>query len=261
MSSVGPIIVDRGADGLAQVTINRPELHNAFDEEVIAALTESFSSLAEDCSVRAVLLSGAGKSFSAGVDLNWMKRASQQDEAANIADGRRLAEMLYVIDQCPKPVVGLINGAAYGGGVGLIACCDVALCVSSARFGLTEVRLGIIPAAISPFVIAKIGVSASRRWMLTGATFGADEALRIGLVHHVGEDAEMMARSVAADFLRGGPLAVADMKRMIGEVAGRPVCPDLMDFTARRIAAHRASDEGREGIAAFLEKRSPGWIA
>jgi len=253
------IALEIDSRGVARVTLNRPDMHNAFDDHMIKELTDCFAALGDNARVRLVILTGAGKSFSAGADLNWMKRAAAQGEEANRADAERLAVMLQILNGCPKPVVGLINGPAYGGGVGLAACCDIAVAASTAVFGLTEVRLGIIPAAISPFVLAKIGQSAARRWMLTGARFGADEALRIGLVHQVVDDLNRAAEVLIADILASGPQAIGDMKALVSEVAGRTIDTQLLTLVAHRIAVRRASDEGKEGIAAFIEKRKPAW--
>lgn len=251
--------LDISANGIARLTLNRPDRHNAFDEAMIADLTRTFETLSANEAVRVVVLNGAGESFCAGGDLHWMQRAAQKTEAENEADALALATMLRTLNTCPKPVIGLIHGACFGGGVGLAACCDMVVAAPDARFGLTEVRLGLIPAAISPFVVAKIG-AAARRYFLTGERFSADEARRIGLVHEVRAGLDAAAAPLIDGLLASGPLAVTDAKALIDEVTGRAIDDALLRLTARRIAARRASDEGREGIAAFLEKRKPGWV-
>ncbi len=244
------------ARGVVRVTLNRPAIHNAFNEGMIAELTETFTDLGHQASVRVIVLSGAGASFSAGADLNWMQRAAEQDEFANAEDARALARMFSAINTCPKPVIGLIHGAALGGGVGLAACCDLVIAAPDAVFGLTEVRLGLIPAVIAPFVVAKTGASAARRYMLTGERFSAAEAHRIGLVHEVAAGLEAEAAKLVDALLASGPEAVADAKDLIHDITA---FRDRADLTAHRIAARRASDEGKAGIAAFLAKRKPDW--
>lgn len=249
--------IDMDRRGVTCVTLNRPEVHNALDEAMIRELTDGFDMLGRHREVRIITLRGEGKSFCGGGDLNWMKRAAGQSESENHADAVRLAKMFETVNACPKPVVGIVHGAALGGGTGLAACCDIVVARENAKFGLTEVRLGLIAATISPFVIAKIGAAQARRYMLTAERFNADTAKAIGLVHEVGDDAE----SAIIDALLGnGPEAMADSKRLIAEVTGRELTPELREMTAARIAARRASDEGMEGIAAFLEKRKPGWV-
>ena len=248
--------------GIARVTLARPERHNAFDEALIAALTAAFSQLGDDPAVRAIVLSGEGKSFCAGADIDWMRRAGGWTEAENRADALKLSDMLLAIDTCPKPVIARVHGAVAGGGVGLVACADMVVAVEGATFRLSEVRLGLTPATISPFVIAKIGQSAARRWFLTAEGFGAEAARAMGLVQETAIDASA-ADAVVSDWLAhlgsAAPGAVADAKALIRDVAGQPVTDDLRALTAQRIAARRASPEGREGLAAFFENRKPGW--
>ncbi len=250
------ITVEADERGVARVTLNRPTVHNAFNEGMIGELTEAFAELGKQAGVRMIVLAGTGKSFSAGADLNWMQRAAEQDEFANKEDALALGRMFTTLNICPKPVIGLIQGGAFGGGVGLAACCDIVIAQPETQFGLTEVRLGLIPAVISPFVIAKIGQSAARRYMLTGETFSAAEAHRIGLVHEVASAMEATATRVIEALLVSGPEAVADIKDLIKDVVGHH---DKSDLTASRIAERRASSEGQEGIAAFLSKRKPSW--
>ncbi|WP_026873089.1 enoyl-CoA hydratase-related protein [Inquilinus limosus] len=248
-------------NGVGTVVMDRPDRHNAFDEHVIADLTAAFARFGADDSVRAVVLRGAGKSFSAGADLDWMRRMAAYDEAANLADARALAALMRTIDMLPKPTVALVHGAAYGGGVGLVACCDIAIATEAASFSLSEVKLGLIPAVISPYVVRAIGARAARRYFLTAERFDAVEARRLGLVHELvaGDGLEEAARQVMAALRGNGPAAVRAAKDLIAAVAGRPPA-EVEEDCARRIAAIRAGEEGREGVAAFLEKRKPSWL-
>jgi len=248
--------------GIAHVGLNRPDRHNAFDEGLIAALTTTFNVFGIDPTVRAIVLSGEGKSFCAGADLDWMQRAAGWSEAENRADAMRLSDMLAAIDTCAKPVIARIHGNVAGGGVGLVACADMVVAVEAARFRLSEVRLGLTPATISPFVVAKIGPGAARRWFLTAEAFGAAQAQAMGLVHEIAADMDAAQAVIDAWLAALGacaPGAVADAKALIADVGGRPITDDLRRLTATRIAARRASAEGREGLAAFLGKRKPGW--
>ncbi|WP_225768174.1 enoyl-CoA hydratase-related protein [Inquilinus sp. Marseille-Q2685] len=248
-------------NGVGTVVIDRPDRHNAFDEHVIADLTAAFAGFGADDAVRAVVLRGAGKSFSAGADLDWMRRMAAYDEAANLADARALAALMRTIDTLPKPTVALVQGAAYGGGVGLVACCDIAIATEAASFSLSEVKLGLIPAVISPYVVRAIGARAARRYFLTAERFDAVEARRLGLVHELvaGDGLEEAARQILSALRGNGPVAVRAAKDLVAAVAGRPPA-EGEDDCARRIAAIRAGEEGREGVAAFLEKRKPSWL-
>ncbi len=250
------------AVGTAHVVLNRPERHNAFDEELIEALTEAFIGFGRDAAVRAVVLSGAGKSFCAGADIGWMRRASGWSEAENEADALRLSAMLAAINGCPRPVIARVRGHVAGGGVGLVACADMVVADAATSFRLSEVRLGLTPATIAPFVLAKMGTSAARRLFLTAEAFSADQAWKMGLVHEVVADRDAADACVAhwlAHIGTAAPGAVADAKALIADVAGQPITESLRTMTAKRIAARRASPEGREGLAAFLEKRPAGW--
>lgn len=248
-------------DKVATVRLNRPDKHNAFDEHLIADLTQAFRDLAADAAARVVVLAANGPSFSAGADLDWMKRMSAMDRAENERDSLLLADLMAAIDRCPKPVVALVQGAAFGGGVGLVACCDIAIASTRASFSLSEVRLGLIPAVISPYVAAAIGPRACRRYFLTAERFDAETAERLGLVHRVVEPEALGTAQddIVAHLLKGGPNALAAAKDLIQRVSHAPNDEDLRRDTARRIADARASDEGKEGIAAFLEKRKPKW--
>jgi len=249
--------------GVVTLTLNRPEVHNAFNAELIAALSETFDRLADEDRTRALILTGEGASFSAGADLNWMRAMAEGSESDNRADARALAAMLRKLDRLPCPTIARVNGPAFGGGVGLIACCDLAVGVDSALFGLTEVRLGLAPATIAPFVISKIGGGASRRLMLTGERFDATTARTIGLLNEV-TAIEMLDDQVSRlidQLLAGGQTAQGHVKALIRMVEGHEGPPDELDRkTSEMIAALRVSREGQEGLSAFLEKRRPGWI-
>jgi methylglutaconyl-CoA hydratase len=234
---------------ILRVTLAKPERRNAFDAALIAELTEAFADVGD---ARAVLLEGDGPSFCAGADVEWQRASIDLSYEENVADAMRLFRMLEAIDACPAPVVCCVHGYALGGGSGLVACADVAVAWPDAMFGFTEVRLGIIPAVISPFVLPKIGASA-RRYFVTGERFDAIAALRIGLVSEVSEDAGERAESILRDILAGGPIAVREAKRLVRER------PDG-EATAHIAAARRTSVEGQDGLRAFLERRSPGWL-
>lgn len=246
---------------IVRVALNRPDVRNAFNEALIAELT-AWAAAAGASGARVAVLSGAGKVFSAGADLAWMSRMAGASEAENVADARGAAEMFEALNTLTIPLVGRIHGAALGGGVGLAAVCDIAIAADDAVFGFTEARLGIIPAVISPYCIAKIGVSAARQLFLTAGRFSAERARAIGLVHTVVPAAELDATLDACvrELLLGGPEALAGAKSLIAAVAGRPPA-DVMGLTSQAIARHRVSAEGQEGMRAFLEKRKAGWIS
>ena len=245
------------------LTLNRGDRHNAFDETLIDEITRGLIELEANLSVRVVVLSAAGKSFCAGADLQWMQRAACYSSEENLADAKRLGELMRTLNELSKPTIARIQGAAYGGGVGLIACCDIALATFDAQFALTEVKLGLIPAVISPYVIGKIGPKYARRYFLTAERFGASEAYRIGLVHEIVPDDAGLDEAVGEiveTLLKNGPEAMSNAKKLIAAVTGRAVNSDLIEFTARAITRQRASAEGKEGIDAFLSKRKPNWI-
>ncbi len=257
------ILTDIREDGIATVTLNRADVHNAFNDAVIADMTDALRRLGDDDKVRAVVLRAEGKSFSAGADLGWMQRMAGYGHAENLADAGALAELMRVLNFLPKPTVARVQGAAFGGGVGLVACCDIAIASDAVSFSLSEVRLGLIPAVISPYVVAAIGERAARRYFLTAERFGADEALRIGLVHQVvpADQLDGAVDTILTRLSEGGPAAQRAAKDIIFAVAHRPVDAGLIRDTAERIATIRASSEGREGLAGFLEKRKPAWTA
>ena len=249
--------------GARRITLNRPQVHNAFDDGLIAELTLALEAAGADPAVRAVVLSGEGASFSAGADLNWMRGMAGASEAQNRDDSLRLARLMRTLQYLPKPTLARVNGAAYGGGVGLVACCDIAIGVDSARFGLTEVKLGLVPAVISPYVIHAIGLRHARRLFLTGELFDAATALQIGLLHQCVpverlDDAVNASLSLLA---KAGPLAQAEAKQLAMRVAGaaETAAERLDQDNAALIARLRVSPEGQEGLGAFLGKRTPAW--
>ena len=246
------------------LTLNKPQRHNAFDEQLIAEMTAGLRELAADPRVRAVVLSSTGKSFCAGADLQWMKRAAGYSDQENLQDARRLAELMATLNELAKPTIARVQGPAHGGGVGLIAACDIAVGTYDALFALSEVKLGIVPAVISPYVLAAIGERYCRRYMLTAERFSAAEAYRIGLLHELVPGEEQLDEAIAEIIdsrLANGPQGQAAGKSLIRIVAGQPIDEETIDETARRITRVRASPEGREGLAAFLEKRPPNWVA
>lgn len=255
------LLTSLAAEAVFTITLNRPDIHNAFDDKLIAELTQTLHTAAQNPDVRVVVLTGTGKSFSAGADLNWMRRMAAYTEEENYHDAMALGELMVTLNRLPKPTIARVNGAAYGGGVGLIACCDIAIGASEAQFALSEVKLGLIPAVISPYVVAAIGEKQSRRYFLTGERFSAAEAMALGLLNEVvsAEQLDMAVNRVAAVLLEAGPVAQAEAKDLITSVAHRPVTDSLIADTAERIAHVRISPEGQEGLAAFLDKRKPNW--
>jgi len=240
--------ITRDGDVL-HLTLSRPETRNAFDAALISELAEAFVDVG---TVRAVVLAGEGPSFCAGADVEWMRASVDLDFEANVADATALTRMLEAINSCPAPVIALVHGHALGGGAGLVACADVAIAHEAAIFGFTEAKLGLIPAVISPFALAKIGPGPARRYFLTGERFGVETAMRIGLVHEVTDDLEAALARVLSELRSSGPRATRAAKRL---VLDRPEAPE----TARRIAERRTSEEGQEGLRAFLERRPPTW--
>lgn len=246
-------------EGIAEVWLNRPELHNAFNSELIQDLITLFESF-QGKNLRLVILSGRGSSFCAGADLNWMKAMKDYSKEENFKDSKQLAKLFSTINECEIPVIGRVNGHALGGGVGLVSVCDYVVAVKEALLGFTEVRLGLIPAVISPYCISKIGESYARAWMISGERFSAEEALRMGLVHEVVGVGELDARihELEKRFLAAGPEAAREAKRLV-----RKVVSDLKeseDFTCQMISERRVSAEGQEGMRALLQKQKPAWI-
>lgn len=247
--------------GVATLTLNRPDRHNAFDDALIADLTHALTRLARRADVRTVVLAGAGRSFSAGADVDWMRRMATNTQEANLAGAAALAGLMHTLDRLPKPTIALVHGPAYGGGVGLAACCDTVLASERATFCLSEVKLGLTPATISPYVINAIGARWARRYFATAEIFSAARAQQIGLAHEVVPETELESKKeeLVKALLQGAPGAQADAKELVFLAEGRPVDATLMQETGRRIAARRASPEGQEGLTAFLDKRAPAW--
>ncbi len=260
--SIAALLSETDESGRAIITLNRPELHNAFDDTLISSLTGELRRLERDPNVRVVILAARGKSFSSGADLNWMRRMAEYSFEENLADAMGLADLMKTLANLAKPTIALVQGAAIGGGVGLVACCDIALASENAVFCLSEVKLGLIPAVISPYVASAIGPRATRRYFITAERFTADEAYRLGLVHEVlaADDLNSRANHFTELLLQNGPQAMASVKALVSEVALSSLDDDLIADTAERIAEIRASDEGREGLSAYLEKRKPNWI-
>jgi methylglutaconyl-CoA hydratase len=249
-------------DDIALIALARPDVHNAFNETLVAEMTSALQAVDADDGVRAVVLLGHGKSFCAGADLNWMKKMSGYGAAENLADATALATMLSTLDRLPKPTIARVHGAAFGGGVGLVACCDIAIGAQDATFSFSEAKLGLIPATISPYVIQAIGARQARRYFLSAERFTAAEAFRIGLLHDLVPADSLDARinEILGALLVAGPKAQASAKSLIRAVAARPIDDAVVADTAQRIATVRASVEGKEGVAAFLDKRAPGWV-
>ena len=248
---------------VAVIHLNRADVRNAFNEITIAEITAVFRELGNAADVRAIVLAANGPAFCAGADLNWMKKMADYTHDENRADAAQLAEMLHTIYTCPKPVVAKVQGDCYAGGMGLVAACDIIVAIEEANFCLSEVKLGLIPATISPYVIKAMGENAARRYFLTAERFSAQEAHRIGFAHSVVK-ADMLDATVdgiVKTLTSASPNAVKEAKRLVRDVAGMPVTDALIADTAERIAVIRASDEGREGVRSFLEKRKPSWLA
>jgi methylglutaconyl-CoA hydratase len=248
-------------NAIATVSLARPEVHNAFNETLIAELVAALRKLGADAAVRAVVLVGAGPSFCAGADLNWMKKMAGFSRGENLADAKALSAMLATLYSLPKPTIARVHGFAFGGGVGLVACCDIAIGARDTTFALSEAKLGLIPAAISPYVIEAIGARAARRYFLTAERFSAEEAHRLGLLHGLAPPSQLDERigELLGSLVTAGPRAQAECKALIRAVAHRPISAAVIADTAKRIARVRATGEAREGVAAFLEKRRAAW--
>lgn len=247
---------------MAKVVLARPEVRNAFDDQLVRELQRAVRALSADDGVRVIELSGEGKTFCAGADVEWLKRMRGFTLEENRRDAAELADLFRLLDECPKPIVGRVHGAALGSGVGLVAVCDVAIAAEDTLFGTTEVRLGLLPAVISPYVVRKIGESHAREWFLTGSRHDAHEARRIGLVHIVAAEnsLESVTEGVLDALLLGGPHALAEAKRLAQTVGNLP-SREQLSLTVQRLAERRASAEGRDGVAAYLEKRKPAWLS
>lgn len=248
---------------VARITLDRPEVRNAFNEAVIAELTHALLDLGQQQDVRCIVLAANGPAFCAGADLNWMRRMADYTHAENLADAAKLGALMHTLYTCPKPTVARIQGDAYAGGTGLVAACDIAISADTAHFCLSEVKLGLIPATISPYVIRAMGARAAHRYFLTAERFDAHEALRIGFVHHVVPPAQLdeALDAVVQALVSASPNAVRECKQLVQQVAGKTIDAALIAMTVDAIAASRTSAEGREGVASFLNKRKPNWLA
>lgn len=256
------LVVSRRAPGVAEVTMSRPAVFNAFDEAMIAELDEVFAKLQENPGVRVIVLAGEGKHFSAGADLQWMQRTSEATRECNVTDARQFAAMLSRIAACTRPTVARVQGAALGGGVGLVCACDIAIAAEGASFAVSEAKFGILPSVIGPYVTNAIGKRQARRLALTTTRIAADEASAMGMVHRVVpiEQLDGAVDAVTGDLLAGGPTAQREIKALYEQFEVGPVTPDVRELTAATIARVRGTDEAREGFAAFLAKRPPAWI-
>jgi methylglutaconyl-CoA hydratase len=262
MGAFGTLALSRRSAGVAQVTMARPAVFNAFDEAMIAELDAAFAQLADDDGVRVIVLAGEGRHFSAGADLQWMQRASAASREWNLEDARRFAAMLARIESCPKPTVARVQGAALGGGVGLVCACDIAVAADGATFSVSEAKFGILPAVIGPHVVNAVGRRQAKRLALTTARIGAAEAMAIGLVQRVvaAEALDVAVDATVAELLAGGPNAQREIKQLFAQLEVGPVTEDVRELTAQTISRVRSTDEAREGFAAFLGKRRANWI-
>jgi len=248
--------------GVATLHLNRPEVRNAFNDEVIAELTQAFTELGQRDDVRCIVLAAEGVAFCAGADLNWMRRMADYTHAENLADAAQLADMLRIIYECPKPTVARIQGDVYAGGVGLVAACDIAVSVDTAQYCLSEVKLGLIPATISPYVIRAMGARAAHRYFLTAERFDASEAHRIGFIHEVvtADALDAKVAEITQALVNASPQAVKACKQLVQDVAGQELSAELIARTVKGIADIRSSEEGKEGVQSFLQKRKPAWL-
>jgi methylglutaconyl-CoA hydratase len=248
--------------GVARVTLSNPDKHNAFDDQIIAQLTESFSAVASNADVRVMVLGSEGKSFSAGADLDWMKRMANYSYDENLQDAQALALMLKTLNELPQPTIARVQGAAFGGAVGLVSCCDMAVAATAATFSLSEVKIGLVPATIGPYVIAAIGERAARRYFTTAERFNAQTAKHIGLLSEVidAEHLDDQVNLLVNALLANGPEAILAAKQLVSDISGQTIDQNLIDHTCEVIAGIRVSEQGQEGLNAFLEKRKPHWL-
>ena len=261
MSENDTMVLTEVSGAIGTITMNRPDLHNAFNEDMIAALTAAFEEMGKNDAIRAVVLRGNGKSFSAGGDLNWMRKTAAYGFDENVADAMTLGKLLKTINTLPKPTIAVVHGNAFGGGVGLTACCDIAIAEKNTTFCLSEVRIGLIPSIIAPYVIAAIGERQARRFFMTAERFSGKKARKIGLVHEspAAEELEEVLAGILSSLMDGAPGAQRMGKELIREIAKRPIDDDVIAHTAKKIAEARASDDGKEGLTAFLNKGEPSW--
>ena len=257
------MVINTRSPGVTEVVLNRPEKRNAFDDVIIGQLIAAFEKIGQDSNTNVVVLRSEGKHFSAGADLGWMRRMAHNSQQENLNDSRQLARLMSVLNSLPQPVIGLVQGAAFGGAVGLAACCDVVIATEQSKFCLSEVKLGLIPAVISPYVVRAIGERQARRYFLSAEVFDADQACEFGLVHIVAtdnDDLQTRCDQMLQQLAGNGPQAMGAAKALIFAVSQQPLSADVIEDTARRIADIRVGQEGQEGLAAFLEKRAASWV-
>lgn len=261
MSEYSTLVISQRAAGVAQITMSRPAVFNAFDEAMIAEMDAAFAQVLADPAARVIVLAGQGKHFSAGADLQWMQRASTASQEWNLADARRFAAMLYRIEAAPKPVVARVHGAALGGGVGLVCACDIAIASDNATFAVSEAKFGILPSAIGPYLTNAVGKRQAKRLALSTSRIGAAEAHAMGMLHQVtsADALDAAVDAVIQDLLVGGPGAHAEIKALFGQLHVGPITPEVRELTAQTISRVRGTDEAREGFAAFLDKRPASW--
>ncbi len=255
------ILIEHEARGIFHIVLNRPDVHNAFDDRIILQMTEAIEQVVQNKDARAIILRSNGKNFSAGADLNWMRRIAALDFKDNVADAQQLAALMQTLNECPLPTLCLVQGAAFGGALGLISCCDIAIADYNATFCLSETRIGLVPAVISPYVIRAMGERQARRYFLTAEKFDANTALTIGLIHRiVANDALLSeAEHFITMLLNNSPNAILKAKRLIQDVSGHPISDELIKYTTELIAFMRVSEQGQDGLNAFLEKRPAAW--
>ncbi|OLQ90986.1 gamma-carboxygeranoyl-CoA hydratase [Vibrio panuliri] len=253
------LLLEKDKSGVAWLSLNRPEKHNAFDDALISDLIERLTELEQDPTLTALVLGARGRHFSAGADLNWMKSMANLSQQENLRDAQQLALLLHKLDTFPTPTLVLVHGAAFGGALGLICCCDIAIGTADTRFCLSEVKLGLLPATIGPYVIRTIGQRQSRRYFLTAEVMDSDTALQLGILHHISETPEKHATNIIDQLANHGPNALRAAKELCLRCDNCPIDQSLIDYTSQAIAAARVSDEGQEGLSAFFAKRSPVW--
>ena len=262
MNQTDNVLFEIDKRGVATVTLNQPEIHNAFDDKLILELTDIFSRVNQDQNIRVMVLAAAGKSFSAGADLNWMQRMATYSYEQNLADANALAKMFFILNTIDKPTIARVQGAAFGGAVGLVACCDMAIGSKLSKFCLSEVKLGLIPATISPYVIAALGARIARRYFTTAEVFSATRARRLGLLSEavVEEELDRTIENLIEHILKNSPAAIREAKQLVFDVQNQPITDELLAKTSEKIAELRVSEQGQEGLNAFLQKRRANWI-
>jgi methylglutaconyl-CoA hydratase len=262
MNSTDKVLFDIDKRGVATVTLNQPDIHNAFDDKLIAQLTDIFTHIDQNSNIRVMVLASTGKSFSAGADLNWMQRMATYSYEQNLADANALASMFQILNSIDKPTIARVQGAAFGGAVGLVACCDMAIASKLSKFCLSEVKLGLIPATISPYVIDAIGARVARRYFTTAEVFSARRARRLGLLSEavVEEELDSTIDNLIEHLLKNSPAAILEAKKLILEIQNKPISEDMIAMTSDKIAKIRVSEQGQEGLNAFLQKRRANWV-